>query len=1379
VADQYYIEEGYLEAGYFAYVADASASLSTSATLSCSGDIADDTGYFIPDYIQTDYITAGGVTQEASASLSASASVTASADKIKQGASTLSVAASATATGGTTKQASASIDGVLTFSAVAVAQRTTESILSTVATISTSGVKTARTDVTLSNIVNLSLQADKTVGFAVAISAASGLTVDATIAEFATATLNSAATLEIAAQIANQRPRPYVTVNSPTINTSNSVFGGASARVGANKQVQYYDSADYKTAKTWDFWFKPDSFTTNQNCVVFLQQDDVSTDDFFLIKVLRLADSGADTQWRIIIKTRVSGTVRTYTSSTYTNWTAFKHIRVERGTSAYHLWVDGSSDTPSSDTTTGAYPNINNSADLGRNFDNSADGIGFVDELYISTQLLVATDTSSFTTPTEAYALTTAQQNNTVLLAHFDTDFSDDVSEYFYGEAALSASASLTADGVRTASASSTLNTVASLTADVAEIEQGAATLNSAATLSTAPVKTVSATVDISGAASFSVTTIAINPGDAYLETTATLSVDAVAQVGGTVSASAAASLSVDASRTRSDSASISSAASLTVDAIKSVEADATLNITATLSATPGRTVTGTASLSALAATVTVGERQPPRMRLAAWLNTNNTYAGAGTVYDAYNNFYALGVDIGNGSDFVLVKANAIGDLQWQKSYTNYIDYATYHELHYYNDHIYVLSGSTYGTSNETDDRTYITKISITDGSVAQARQLTIASLKNSRIRNGYLYIAGNSISETYETRVVRIDLSDLTTNDLSIDLDIANYDFFETYIDANASGDIFLATHAQPNGTTERVTFLTKLASDGSHTVSKLIDYTGYSVQPLDAELDSQGRFLVYISSNAANAQGIIQFDSSLNSYGWMRNVESDTDNTDYLKIAVDGDDNVIIINQDTRKVVVLDNTGTKVANYYDEAIASDGSQVAAKDEWYLTVGDGYWRAFPQSSDYDEVRNIWVTQTLVEDEDNPIYAPEDYAGSDGIFTYESSNVTVSSASVSPSSVTLASNTQTLTNSTFNVTASDTTYTWRILARLIAGFADDINAVATLYQDSTEARIRLSGSTQSAVASLSATGDRIRFAESTQSAVATVAATGGLLRPGAASISAVATLSASAERTRDNEFVLDASAVFNSSPERIRDPGATTISTSATLSVSAVKTTSTTVDIDGVMSFSAVANARRTTETQLETSATVSATPNLTAVVSSVLDTAATLEVTAFNTVSFDLSASASATLSVDVDRIRPGAATMSAAASIDEVTVSQTKGFELVTDAEFTLASSVTRIQPAGSGLNTAASLTVVGNRIRFSSAELDAQFDPFYANAYRVVSAEVDLSAFVVTVTAGDVIAIDPFRTLLIPQESRQLKILEEDRDLTIEQETRVLVI
>ena len=54
-----YFESGYLEASYFGNLAIASSSVSVSAGVSAQGDIASVTGYYIPDYIVTDYFQSG------------------------------------------------------------------------------------------------------------------------------------------------------------------------------------------------------------------------------------------------------------------------------------------------------------------------------------------------------------------------------------------------------------------------------------------------------------------------------------------------------------------------------------------------------------------------------------------------------------------------------------------------------------------------------------------------------------------------------------------------------------------------------------------------------------------------------------------------------------------------------------------------------------------------------------------------------------------------------------------------------------------------------------------------------------------------------------------------------------------------------------------------------------------------------------------------------------------------------------------------------------------------------------------------------------------------------------------------------------------------
>jgi len=176
LADQYYIEEGYLADDYFVYVADAQASLSVSSSISCDGDIADTTGYYIPDYIAEGYFVAG-TTQEASASLSASFSTTATGLRIKPGDSQLDCAFTQTTDAGKVHStAEIAITSAFAPSITVFATRAGDIDLVTQFAITADADRSRSTDVTLSNIVNLSLQADRSRASSASVSSSISIT---------------------------------------------------------------------------------------------------------------------------------------------------------------------------------------------------------------------------------------------------------------------------------------------------------------------------------------------------------------------------------------------------------------------------------------------------------------------------------------------------------------------------------------------------------------------------------------------------------------------------------------------------------------------------------------------------------------------------------------------------------------------------------------------------------------------------------------------------------------------------------------------------------------------------------------------------------------------------------------------------------------------------------------------------------------------------------------------------------------------------------------------------------------------------------------------------------------------------------------------------
>ena len=163
MADQFYIADGYVTDDYFGYIAEAEVNLSGAFSPSFTVDIADDTGYYIPDYIADGYIE--GVI-EASATLSSSATFSAQGGLLQSADSTQNV--EFTQSVSVTKihsSAVADLDGALSATLTATAFKNHTAILDVAFTQISDVNLTADIDETLSNLINLSLQGDKFAGF--------------------------------------------------------------------------------------------------------------------------------------------------------------------------------------------------------------------------------------------------------------------------------------------------------------------------------------------------------------------------------------------------------------------------------------------------------------------------------------------------------------------------------------------------------------------------------------------------------------------------------------------------------------------------------------------------------------------------------------------------------------------------------------------------------------------------------------------------------------------------------------------------------------------------------------------------------------------------------------------------------------------------------------------------------------------------------------------------------------------------------------------------------------------------------------------------------------------------------------------------------------
>jgi hypothetical protein len=110
---------------------------------------------------------------------------------------------------------------------------------------------------------------------------------------------------------------------------------------------------------------------------------------------------------------------------------------------------------------------------------------------------------------------------------------------------------------------------------------------------------------------------------------------------------------------------------------------------------------------------------------------------------------------------------------------------------------------------------------------------------------------------------------------------------------------------------------------------------------------------------------------------------------------------------------------------------------------------------------------------------------------------------------------------------------------------------------------------------------------------------------------------------------------------------------------------------------------------------------------------------------------------------------------------------------------AEFETVSTPNRIRDNAVGLNTITTLDVpVTEIVIFFEADLSAETSGIFVITY-LVQASADLQVNGFQLSAGRVIHIDEFNTLIVPGERRRIKVQSERRDLLVKQETRILTV
>ena len=161
--DQFYFEEGYLEASYFAVIREAEAAFTVTVSHTAVVDIADTTGYYIPDYIATDYFEAGGQVREADAVFTVTAAQTAVIERILQAEATVNVSATNVCTVTRIRDSAAAFTAAFAPTLTATAFKNHTAVLDSVSTMSVDAVANRSANVLLDYIADLNAMAAKTV----------------------------------------------------------------------------------------------------------------------------------------------------------------------------------------------------------------------------------------------------------------------------------------------------------------------------------------------------------------------------------------------------------------------------------------------------------------------------------------------------------------------------------------------------------------------------------------------------------------------------------------------------------------------------------------------------------------------------------------------------------------------------------------------------------------------------------------------------------------------------------------------------------------------------------------------------------------------------------------------------------------------------------------------------------------------------------------------------------------------------------------------------------------------------------------------------------------------------------------------------------------
>lgn len=329
---------------------------------------------------------------------------------------------------------------------------------------------------------------------------------------------------------------------------------------------------------------------------------------------------------------------------------------------------------------------------------------------------------------------------------------------------------------------------------------------------------------------------------------------------------------------------------------------------------------------------------------------------------------------------------------------------------------------------------------------------------------------------------------------------------------------------------------------------------------------------------------------------------------------------------------------------------------------------------------------------------------------------------------------------------------------------------------STATQTASVRRIRLGSASLTSTATVSVSATNIKRATSALSATASQTAQGIITKNTSGSLTSTASVSVAVTRIRSTTSAQTSAFTLTAQASRIR-VGDSALSVTASQTANNSRTRNFDTAFDSIASQLAAVARIGDGFVAVDVNATMAVSAVKTATAVSEQQVNANISAQGIATVFGNSSLNSNFTATINIERVKPVggelSATFTQTATVRKIT-DFVKNFEVTA----TVSADNTRVRASSSALASTATQNTVGDYLRLAQGTLSVNTELF-VTVFSLVKAEANLQCQGFQLTAGRVIHLDPYYTYIIPQESREYIITEETREFKIEQETRKYIV